>query len=164
MLSALFLIASAQAQVPIEVPTGPVFTSQERVGGAFGLGLAIGAPTGLHGRLWLSQFSALQFSVGGDNGVQRSISTSLDYIVRLHSFQQTDGEYTIPIYVGGGARFETEIWGDLELSFGPRAVGGIAVFVKDMPLDFFFEIAPAIYLVENAGWSIDGQIGAHYYF
>ncbi len=164
MLSALFFLTSAQAQVPIEVPMGPVFSSQERQGGAFGLGLAIGAPTGLHGRLWLSQFSALQFSVGGDNGVQRSISTSLDYVVRLHSFQQPDGEYTIPVYVGAGARFETEIWGDLELSFGPRAVGGIAVFVKDMPLDFYFEIAPAIYLVENAGWSIDGQIGAHYYF
>ena len=164
MLSTLLLVSATHAQVPIEVPTGPVFSTQERMGGAFGLGLAIGAPTGVHGRLWLGQFSAIQFSAGGDNGVARSLSTSLDYIVRLHSFSGEDGEYTIPIYVGAGARFETEVWGSLELSFGPRAVGGIAVFVKDMPLDFFFEIAPAVYVVENPGWSVDGQIGAHYYF
>ena len=164
MLSALLYLSTVQAQVPIEVPAGPVFTTQERQGGGFGLGVAIGAPTGLHGRFWLSQFSAVQFSVGGDNGKNRSLSGSLDYIVRLHSFQHVDGEYTIPVYAGAGARIGTEIWGDLELSFGPRAVGGIAVFVKDMPLDIFFEIAPAIYFIENAGWSIDGQIGAHYYF
>ncbi len=164
MIPSLLLLATANAQVPIEVPTGPVFTTQERTGGAFGLGVAIGAPTGVHGRLWLGQFSAVQFSAGGDNGKQRSISATLDYIFRLHSFQQADGEYTIPIYAGAGARFGTEIWGQLELSFGPRAVGGVAVFVKDMPLDFYFEVAPAIYVVEQAGWSIDGQIGAHYYF
>ena len=164
MLSALLFLSTAQAQVPIEVPTGPVFSSQERQGGAFGLGLSIGAPTGVHGRLWLGQFSAIQFSVGGDNGVQHSAAATLDYVLRLHSFQESDGEYTIPIYVGGGARFGSVLWGDLEMSFGPRAVGGIAVFVRDMPLDFFFEIAPAIYLVENPGWSVDGQIGAHYYF
>ena len=128
------------------------------------MGLAIGAPTGVHGRLWLGQFSAIQFSAGGDNGKTRSLSASLDYVIRLHSFQGADGEYTIPIYAGGGARFGTEFWGDVDLSFGPRAVGGIAVFVKDMPLDFFFEIAPALYVVENPGWSVDGQIGAHYYF
>ena len=164
MLSSLMLLSSVQAQVPIEVPVGPVFTTQERQGGGFGLGVAIGAPTGVHGRFWLGQFSAVQFSFGGDNGKNRSLSGSLDYIVRLHSFQHPDGEYTIPVYVGGGARFGTDFTGAPSLTFGPRGVAGIAVFVKDMPLDVFFEIAPAVYLVEDPGWSFDGQIGAHYYF
>ena len=105
MLSTLLVLSTASAQVPIEVPAGPVFTTQERQGGAFGLGVAVGAPTGIHGRFWLGQFSAVQFSFGGDNGKNRSISSSLDYIVRLYDFKQADGEYTIPVYVGGGARF-----------------------------------------------------------
>ena len=164
MLSTLLVLSTASAQVPIEVPAGPVFTTQERQGGAFGLGVAVGAPTGIHGRFWLGQFSAVQFSFGGDNGKNRSISSSLDYIVRLYDFKQADGEYTIPVYVGGGARFGSVFYGDQNLTFGPRAVAGFAVFVKDAPLDLFFEVAPAVYVVEDLGWSIDGQIGAHYYF
>ena len=64
LLLALTLDASAQTPAATNMQRmGPV--SAEHTGGNFGMGIAVGRPTGVTGKLWLEDWTAVQFSVGG---------------------------------------------------------------------------------------------------
>jgi len=176
MLAALSLLsllaAPAAAQTPIEgsaassasdSSSAPV--SDERQGGPFGLGVAIGAPSGVTGRLWFGDWSALQFTAGGNLGVPNSLSVSADYTIVFRPFKVTDNAYSVPLHIGGGVNVDVDLeTGATRLLMGPRAVFGASLLVPDLPIDFHAELAPTVYFVEFLGWSIDGQIGVRYYF
>jgi len=165
IIAGMLLQSVALGQVPIEAPPAvPVYRSAERQGGPFGLGVSIGTPTGITGRLWFSQDSALQFSVGGNIGEKGSLTGSMDYIVALDHLSEADGNYHTTTYLGGGVGFDTIFdRSDSSLFFGPRLVGGASLSVPTLPIDIFIQIAPTLFVVEDLTWSMGGQIGAHYY-
>ena len=64
LLIALSLDVAAQTPTSTSMDRmGPV--SAEHTGGNFGMGIAVGAPTGVTGKLWLEDWTAVQFSFGG---------------------------------------------------------------------------------------------------
>ena len=164
--AALLLTGTLQAQVPIEAPpVAPTYQTVERLGGSFGLGGSMGTPTGLNGRLWFSDEAAIQFSFGGNLGVRNSLSAGFDYIVGMGRFAEAEGHYFVRTYAGAGVGLDAFVDGDLTtMSFGPRGVVGASLTVPTLPIDVFVQVNPTIYLVDRFGWSMGGQMGAHYYF
>jgi len=169
MLAVLsLLLAPALAQTPVAGDSGGGASapqSSERLGGPFGLGLAVGAPSGVTGRLWFGDWSALQFTAGGNLGAVNSLAVTTDYTIVFRPFQIADSLYAVPLHIGGGINVDIDIQnGVTRLLMGPRAVFGASLLVPDLPIDFHAELAPTVYFVETLGWSIDGQLGVRYYF
>jgi hypothetical protein len=162
----LTLTLSANAQTPVSntmARSGSV--NAEHTGGPFGLGIGLGAPTGLTGKLWMGDWSALQFSVGGDIGVFNDIASVVDYVFEFRPFDTGEPDISVPLHIGagvnvGGNLYEQEVgvW-----RVGPRMVIGLGVMMKTLPIEIYVETAPTVYIVEDFGISMDGQIGIRHY-
>lgn len=160
-------IGSAQAQVPVDTPTFGKPVARERQGGDLGLGLGVGAPTGVVGKLWLSDWSAVQLSAGGDLGRIGDLALTADYLVEFRPFQPDSDEYSVPLHIGAGVNVSGNVYewtGLANVLMGPRAVMGLSVLVRDLPVDIYVEAAPTFYVYQDLTWSFDGQFGAHYYW
>jgi len=159
------LTAPAFAQNKVDPPRFGSAVKGERRGGPLGLGIAIGAPTGISGKLWIGDWMGLQFSAGGDIGRIGDFAGTIDYVVHFRPFNTATSEYSVPIYFGGGFVLSTntyEQYGDVML--GPRATAGLSVLVKELPTELYFEVNPTFLVYEDVSWSVDGQIGVRYYF
>ncbi len=164
-LTLLALSADAHAQNKVEQPRFGDKVKGERQGGPLGLGIAIGAPTGISGKLWVGDWMGLQFSAGGDIGRVGDFAGTIDYVVHVRPFNTATTEYSVPIYFGGGFVLSTntyEQYGDVLL--GPRGTAGLSVLVKELPTELYFEVNPTFLVYEDVSWSVDGQIGVRYYF
>jgi len=154
------LLTTALAQTPVAPPE----FSQERLGGPLGLGVSVGVPTGVTGRFWVGDWSAVQFAAGGQNGALNSAMATADYCVILRPFSVPENDYAVPLHIGGGFKFDADLTqGAGRILMGPRAVFGASLLVPDLPIDFHAEIAPSFLFYETLGWSVDGQIGVRYY-
>ena len=164
MLLSMFLMSQAVAQVPVATPDFGSAVSTERQGGNFGLGVAVGAPAGVTGKLWLGDWSGIQFTAGGDLGRMGDLATTVDYVVHFRPIDTGTDEYSIPLYIGGGFSGSWN-WTEMQKGYiGPRLVTGLTVLVTSMPIEIYVEMAPTFYILEDLSWSIDGQFGARYYF
>jgi len=162
----LLATLAADAQTPTETGMsrkGAV--SVEHAGGPLGLGIAVGAPTGLAGKLWLGDWSALAFSFGGALGAYNDIGATADYLFQFRPFDVGDPEISVQVHFGPGVHIggntvaeDTGRW-----LVGPRGTAGFSLMKRDMPFDLYMEISPTIYVVDGAGWSMNGQIGIRHY-
>lgn len=136
----------------------------------FGLGVIVGEPTGISGKLWIGERSALDFgfglSVGGDrlfydgNNKFTRVHVHADYL--YHFFDVINAGIRVPLYFGTGPRLNFA--GDYGTSFGWRGVGGIAWIVKKVPIDIFLEAAPTFQVGHDTGLALEGGLGLRYYF
>ena len=164
MLLSMLLVAQATAQVPVTTPTFGSSVSTERQGGNFGLGVAVGAPAGVTGKLWMGDWSGIQFTAGGDLGRLGDLAATVDYVIHFRPIDTGTDEYSIPLYVGAGFTGSWN-WTEMQRGFmGPRLVTGLTVLITAMPVDVYVEMAPTFYFLESPSLSIDGQLGARYYF
>jgi hypothetical protein len=164
MLLPMLLLSQAFAQVPVSTPTFGSTVSTERQGGSFGLGLAVGAPAGVTGKLWMGEWAGLQFTAGGDLGRLGDLAATVDYVIHFRPIDTGTDEFSIPIYIGGGLSGSWN-WTEMQKGYvGPRLVTGFTLLVTAMPMDIYVEMAPTFYILEDLSWSIDGQLGARYYF
>jgi hypothetical protein len=162
----LALTLSANAQTPVNntmARSGSVNT--EHTGGPFGLGLGLGAPTGLTGKLWMGDWSALQFSVGGDIGVFNDVAAVADYVFQFRPFDTGEPDISVPLHIGAGVNVGGNLHEDITgvWRVGPRMVIGLSVMMKTLPIDIYVETAPTVYVVDSFGVSMDGQIGIRHY-
>jgi hypothetical protein len=127
----------------------------------FGVGIILGEPTGLSGKYWVSAENAfdaaLAYSFMEDN---KSFSFHADYLYHLYGI--TDRHYKMPLYYGFGIRFRVRE--NKDNSFGVRGVMGLLVYLKEVPVDIFFEAAPAFRLLPDTNIDFDIAIGARYFF
>ncbi len=165
MLALLFMTLTALAQVPVDSTARGSAVAPERQGGPLGMGIAVGAPSGLTGKYWLGSWSAFQFSAGGDSGVVGDLAGTADYVLQFRPFRTGVEEVSVPMHLGGGVNLGGNIdkrTGGRWL-IGPRFVAGLSVLFRDLPVGVYVESAPTFYLIENVTWSFDGQIGLRYY-
>jgi len=137
--------------------------------GTFGIGLIIGEPTGICGKLYLKDDQAIQAAVGGafiGGGVQ----VSGDYVFHPYILQTRDS-FVLATYVGPGVRFIQYSTGRGDASFvalGLRATGGLLFDFKTVPLDAFLEVAGVFEYAfedgEGAGIALNAGAGVRYYF
>jgi hypothetical protein len=126
-----------------------------------GAGIMFGDPTGFSVKAWTNDTQAFDFGIGYSFiPAAKRISLHADYLFHLNGIEYTNGR--IPIYYGFGARlrFRQSVSG----SFGARGVIGALYFLKEVPVDIFFEIAPVFQLLPETALNFDGALGARYYF
>lgn len=127
----------------------------------FGIGIILGEPTGLSGKYWISEDkafdAALAYSFLDDN---KSLAFHADYLYHLNGI--IDRHYKMPLYYGFGVRFRLRE--NKDNSFGVRGVIGLIVYLREAPVDIFFEVAPVFRLLPNTNIDFDIAIGARYFF
>ena len=171
----LALVSTADAQ------RRRAFSSSKRYqsNGKFGLGLELGEPTGINGKLFVAPDQALNFGIGdiyhnyyvGGDGLH----LYLDYLWHPIELASTD-DFKLPFYVGVGGRvwfFDYNCPGagpcDGASIFGVRIPVGVAFDFNNVPLDVFVQFVPTLdfyrdYANRDFALDIDFSLGIRYWF
>ena len=145
--------------------------------GKFGLGLELGAPSGLNGKLFLSPNTALNFGVGWlyDNYYRNGDGLHL-YLDHLwHPVSLSDNPtFKLPFYVGVGGAFwsftDRQNPGAVHYSaLGVRVPFGLAFDFNNVPLDIFVQLTLVVDLFfgdyrDRFGPGFEGSIGIRFWF
>lgn len=143
--------------------------------GTFGLGLELGEPTGLNGKLFLSPNQAIDFGLGeiyhhyyaGDG-----LHLYLDYLWHPKELVRTEA-FKLPFYIGVGGRlwfFDYNNNGTANASvFGIRVPIGITFDLNEVPLDIFVQFVPTLdfyhdYAPHSVYLDIDFSVGIRFWF
>lgn len=146
-------------------PRAEKFTANKE----FGLGLMIGAPTGLSGKYYLSADNAIDFGLGVVRHFRNrdGLHIHADYLWHP-AVLLTAEPFVMPLYFGVGARFfDFSDNNDDDLSVGVRVPLGIALDFNNVPIDIFFELAFVFDFIVDRGDTyadLNGAIGLRYYF
>jgi len=147
-------------------------------GGPFGLGLIIGEPTGLSAKYWMDKTQAIDFllafsfndnnnNYNNDNNLNHLVLAA-DYLYHIDVFHPRAVE--LPLYVGIGGKLAFWDRGngryrdDGDIGIALRVPLGIDLLLRSVPLEFFLEIVPGIYIIPGTNAEIDAGIGVRYYF
>jgi hypothetical protein len=147
----------------------------------FGMGVELGDPTGIVGKLWIAPTNALDFGVGfwggglggncwhDANGNLHcdgfsSGTLNIDYLWQSNIVR---GTAQLDWHIGAGGRF---IWFGGPCDTGCSQIGARAPIGLDLMfsnpsfLEIFFELAPALYVVPGVFLSLEGGLGVRGYF
>lgn len=151
----------------------------------FGLGLELGEPTGLNGKVFFTDQIALDFGVGyiwHSWGYGEGFHTYADVLFHPFVFVSTDA-FELPFYVGGGLRYWNFRYCDYRdprfcadyggSAIGIRVPGGVSLDFNDIPLDIFGQVVPTLdfiygdyyyYRNRRVDFSFDFSVGIRYWF
>lgn len=139
-------------------------------GGNFGLGILLGSPTGINGKVFFSRDHAMDFGLGWGWAGSSAFGVHADYL--FHFTLARPRPFDLRLFVGVGGTFF--IWGDRydkhwaghagRAGFGLRIPIGLAFHIRRVPIDPFFEVVPGIGFVPGVGAFVQGGIGIRYYF
>jgi hypothetical protein len=144
----------------------------------FGLGLMLGAPTGLTGKYFLSGDTAIDFGIGAIGYYRGRDGLHLHADFLWHPVTLAKAEpFWLPLYFGVGGRFfsfdddidDNDIDDTEGFALGVRAPVGIAMDFNNVPLDVFFELALVVdflfdYYDDGVDVDLNGAIGLRYWF
>jgi hypothetical protein len=169
---ALFTTAAADARPR---PNGQLGGRRFDANKTFGLGLELGAPTGITGKYFLSADRALDFGIGAIYGYRDRSGFHIygDYLFHPVSLAST-APFELPFYIGIGGRF----WSfddsrDNDPIDGASAIGlrvpiGVSFDFNNVPLDIFVQVVPVLDFFSGYRRSvyldIDASIGIRYWF
>lgn len=157
-LAALLIPASAWAQTAAPGP--------------FGLGIIIGAPTGLSLKARLTETASIDGAIG--LGIGADLHIHGDYIFEGLPVILTDADsgLTLDWFVGVGGRMllndddnNSNDRNDDELELGPRAPIGLQLYMSSVRnMELFAEVAIGLDLVDERDITVDGGIGFRWFF
>lgn len=124
--------------------------------GDFGAGVVLGNPTGVTGKLWLTEHQAFDMGVGFSS----RLTIWADYLVHSWTILPQPSQGKLPLYLGVGAQVRT--FRDAEL--GIRAVAGVAYWLPRDPVELFLEVVPVIRVEPHSSVGLDAGVGIRYYF
>ena len=75
-----------------------------------GLGVSLGSPSGLNGKMKLGEGQVIQFAVGGSTGQIGRVSVSTDFVQHAQSITEPADGYVITPYFGLGASVNAETY------------------------------------------------------
>jgi hypothetical protein len=132
--------------------------------GKFGLGLVLGDPSGLSGKLWLDREHAVDFALGTYGyylgQTYNGVNLHADYLWHRYGVfgnRSTEVGTRMPLYLGVGGVLSSP--GTL----GARGVVGVT-YIFEQPFDVFLELAPTLLLAPDVGVGIDAGLGGRFYF
>jgi hypothetical protein len=154
----------------------------------FGLGLVVGAPTGLTGKLYLGGHFALQMGLGVVNDLgseafhHQGLHVHIDALWHPAILTRQPA-FTMPFYLGVGARiveydhhyrFDGRWVEHDDTRLGVRVPFGLLMDFNRVPLDLFLELAVVIDVLEledvpfhghdHHRVVVNGGLGVRYYF
>lgn len=150
------------AMIILSVITTTALSAAQNNHGKLGVGVMLGAPTGLSSKIWLSPRGAVDATVGWDF-VESDVVFHTGY---LYHFPIDIPQGLFAPYIGAGAYVGYD-FGTYEAepdSFFLAARIPIGLEYAYKSLGFFAEINPIPYVYPAIGFSIGGGIGLRYYF
>lgn len=141
-------------------------TSSAHARKGFGIGMVVGAPTGLSVKKWFGN-NAVDAAAGWSSD---AFHVHADYL--FHDSSLTKGNVPIHFGIGGRLKFEDEDHNkghhndddDGDTRLGLRIPLGINYIFAKHPFDIFAEIAPVLDLVPETDFSLDAGVGVRFYF
>lgn len=137
-----------------------VFISLPSLADRKGLGVSIGNPTGLNGKYWLDNKTAVDGGMAYSLGKNSNFSLHSDYLLHNEGAFFFNDDHPLDLYYGLGGRFEFA--DDIEV--GVRIPVGLAHTIENGSADIFGEIAPIVDFVSKTGLEIHLLFGGRYYF
>ncbi len=169
-------VAAADAEAGRRRPAGQHRTSSFEANKTFGLGVMLGAPTGLSGKYFLGPDTAIDFGLGVFRRYRDRDGFHLHADFLWHPLSLVSAEaFELPLYVGIGGRvfsfdhrYDDRDY-DGVTAIGVRAPIGIAFDFNDVPLDIFVELALVLDLITNDYYedfdiSLNGAFGIRFWF
>lgn len=139
----------------------------------FGLGIQLGAPSGITGKIYLGgRRNALDFTFGAsyyDRYLWGGIWAQVSYHWHITELTRGSG-VTIPFRVGVGGFVSTYSydWGwdrrRYDAVVGARVPFGLDFDLESAPVQFYLEAAIDVTVLPPLGIGLDGGIGVRYYF
>ena len=124
-----------------------------------GLGVIFGEPTGLSGKMWTSERTAIDAAVAWSFVGSGWLHIHTDFLI--HNFDLFDvSEGSLPVYFGVGAYLGLSS----DLAFGARIPVGIAYHFEGGPVEIFAELVPGLSLLPEIRFYMGGGFGVRYYF
>ncbi|MBA2320567.1 MAG: hypothetical protein H0V89_05365 [Deltaproteobacteria bacterium] len=160
----------------------PVTAHAGTIGGdhRFGLGVGIGNPTAVSGKLYLGgDINALDFQVGAWDNYQEGYGYDNLYVHVVYlwhpSIVAEGNNFEMPWHIGiGGAVWEGQYcgWGDGfdfcggddDFALAARVPVGLDFNIQDPRIQIFGDIALNVLVFPGIGIDLGLQIGARYYF
>ena len=135
--------------------------AEAKAGGPFGLGVMVGAPTGVTGKYWTSSTRAWTGALAFDVGHYHDDAFYLNIMHNWHDFHLASvSRGDLPFYLGVGGR----LWAAHHFGLGVRGCGGVSWMPPVTPIDIFLEIGVVVDIVEDRGGDVDLGLGFRYYF
>ena len=128
----------------------------------YGLGIILGEPTGICGKLWMGDNTAIDGAIAWSLNEKSALHLHGDYLI--HNFNSIDVEkVNLTVYYGIGGRIRlSENKGDDNL--GIRVPIGLIYIFANTQLDLFLEIVPILDLTPNTDFGFNAALGIRYYF
>jgi len=124
-----------------------------------GVGIILGEPTGLSGKLWLTEKTAADAAVAWSMWDGGALHVHADFLV--HSFNLINvSQGQLPLYFGIGARVKLSD----DPMVGVRVPVGLAYLFGSAPIDVFLELVPILDLVPATDFDFNSAIGIRYFF
>lgn len=134
-------------------------TAQAQNESGFGIGIVAGEPTGLCGKAWMSQNTAIAGAAAWTFKEEAAVTLQLDYL--YHNFDVIRvSKGRLPMYYGIGGRVKLED----DSRFGLRIPVGLDYLLSEAPLDVFIEVVPLLDLAPDTEFNLNGGIGVRYFF
>lgn len=131
-------------------------------GGNFGLGIILGEPTGISGKLWTTRNTAIDGGAAWSLSDHTRFHFHMDYLI--HNFSPIKVKRgRLPIYYGIGCRIKF-LNRHRDDRIGIRIPVGLDYLFAKAPLDLFFEIVPTLDLIPETEFDIAGGAGIRFYF
>ena len=127
----------------------------------FGIGVILGEPTGITGKLMLDDNSAIDVGVGWETSNDNKLHIYGDYLYHLYDVIEVP-KGKLPIYFGGGARWVSRENNDDK--FGVRIPVGLEYVFEDISLGAFVELVPVVNLTPDTDVDFEAGTGIRYFF
>ena len=127
----------------------------------FGLGIMLGEPSGLSGKLWSGEKTAFDFGLAWSTSKNTGVAVHADYIWHNVDMINVD-KGALPFYYGIGVRYRSR--DDNDDNIGVRIPLGLDYLFAQSAFDVFFEIVPILDLAPDTDFEINVAIGGRYFF
>ena len=153
MLKKLIVLLLVVSVLPAAVPA--------KEGHKFGIGIAVGNPTGVDFKFWFNRRRAFDLALQWKSDVQTYFH--INYLFHDYKFVPKKGlSGDVPVYYGAGIHVLDAA--NVPAETGIRLVMGIDYLFDEMPVDIYAEIVPTVIIQPNAGGMLAVCMGARYYF
>ena len=127
----------------------------------FGMGIMLGEPSGLSGKLWSGGNNAFDFGLAWSTSKNSGVAFHADYVWHKMDMITVD-KGALPFYYGIGVRYRNRDNSDDNI--GVRVPFGLDYLFAQSAFDVFFEVVPILDLSPDVDFDINVAIGGRYFF
>jgi len=124
-----------------------------------GIGIIVGAPTGISVKYYIDKDKAFDAGVGWSLK-KNYMRIHGDYLFHNYKLLKKMVDFPLVLYYGGGVKC---LFAD-EFELGVRIPVGVLYNIKKPSFDLFCELVPGLDLLPETDFGFDAAIGARYYF